>query len=554
MKIKKFIKPTIAKKLAFLIFNAMLGIFLITGFLLYQEREVILKERRNSVQQAVEAAYGVLQYYETLVKKDELTIKEAQVRAIASLRGTRYGGNEYFWINDMEPRILLHPIKPELENTNVSENKDPTGKRLFVEMVNIVKENGAGFVFYMWPKPGSDLPVQKVSYVKGFTPWGWVIGSGVYLDTVQAIFWSQTKTAMLFAVALGIIMFFIGRTVARSITTPLASAIQIAQRVAQGDLTSKILVNTQDETGKLIKALKEMNENLLRIVSNVHVGTDTITTASSQIAAGNLDLSSRTELQASSLEETASAMEELTSTVKQNADNARQANQLAASASNIAIQGGIVVAQVVHTMGEINQSAKKIGDIIGVIDGIAFQTNILAVNAAVEAARAGEQGRGFAVVATEVRSLAQRSAAAAKEIKALIGNSMEKVDIGSKLVAQAGSTMNDVVDSVKRVTDIMAEISDASQEQSAGIEQVNQAIIQMDQVTQQNAALVEEAAAAASALQEQAGSMAQTVSVFKLRTNELDGLAYAAAGKRKHKHKHVTLSNNERVVTSAFTF
>ena len=311
-----------------------------------------------------------------------------------------------------------------------------------------------------------------------------------------------------------------GLFLSRSIVRPITKAVEIAERVAKGDLTGKIEVKTTDETGHLMQALKDMNESLVNIVGQVRIGTDTIATASSQIAAGNMDLSSRTEQQASSLEETASSMEELTSTVKQNADNARQANQLAASASDIAVQGGEIVAQVVDTMEAINDSAKKIVDIISVIDGIAFQTNILALNAAVEAARAGEQGRGFAVVATEVRSLAHRSAAAAKEIKTLIGDSVEKVDAGSKLVAQAGSTMDEVVNSVKRVTDIMAEISAASQEQSVGIEQVNQAVGQMDQVTQQNAALVEEAAAAAGSLQDQASQLAKVVSVFKLDSSQ----------------------------------
>ncbi len=301
-----------------------------------------------------------------------------------------------------------------------------------------------------------------------------------------------------------------------SVTRPLNSAIDIARTVASGDLTTKINVVSKDETGQLMHALKDMNENLMRIVTQVRNGTDAIATGSNQIAAGNLDLSSRTEQQASALEETASSMEEITSTVKQNADNAKQANQLAASASDIAVKGGDVVSQVVTTMGSINEASRKIVDIISVIDGIAFQTNILALNAAVEAARAGEQGRGFAVVATEVRNLAQRSASAAKEIKELIGASVERVEAGGRLVAQAGTTMDEIVESVKRVTDIMAEISSASQEQSAGIEQVNQAITQMDEVTQQNAALVEEAAAAAASLQNQAAQLAQTVGSFKL--------------------------------------
>ncbi|MFH0130245.1 methyl-accepting chemotaxis protein [Variovorax sp. VaC1] len=322
---------------------------------------------------------------------------------------------------------------------------------------------------------------------------------------------------------LGGIAMLVGAAIAwfitRSITRPIGEAVQVAEKVAAGDISSRIDVQSKDETGRLMSALKAMNESLVKIVREVRSGTDTIATASGQIASGNQDLSSRTEEQASSLEQTAASMEELTSTVKQNADNARQANQLAVSASEVAVKGGSVVSQVVDTMGSINASSKKIVDIIGVIDGIAFQTNILALNAAVEAARAGEQGRGFAVVASEVRSLAQRSAAAAKEIKTLIGDSVEKVEEGSKQVAEAGRTMEEIVGSVKRVTDIMGEITAASQEQTSGIEQINQAITQMDQVTQQNAALVEEASAAAQSLQEQAGSLVQAVSVFKLDAN-----------------------------------
>ena len=301
-----------------------------------------------------------------------------------------------------------------------------------------------------------------------------------------------------------------------SITRPMRRALGVADTVAAGDLTSRIEVTSTDETGRLLQALKSMNESLAGTVGTVRRGTDAIATAAAQVASGNLDLSARTEQQASALEQTASSMEELTSTVKQNADNARQANQMADQAASVAARGGDVIREVVTTMNDIHDASGKIADITGVIDGIAFQTNILALNAAVEAARAGEQGRGFAVVASEVRNLAQRSAAAAREIKELIGSSSEKVASGSRLVGQAGETMAEIVQSVDRVNRIIAEITSASGEQTAGIEQINQAIGEMDSVTQQNAALVEQAAAASAAMQEQAALLAQTVASFIL--------------------------------------
>ena len=326
----------------------------------------------------------------------------------------------------------------------------------------------------------------------------------------------------------------------RNITVPLSAAVALAKRVAQGDLGSHIDVRSQDETGQLMAALRDMNAALVRIVGEVRGGTETIATASSQIAAGNMDLSSRTEQQASSLEETASSMEELTAAVKQNADNALAARALASAASAVAVKGGAVVSEVVQTMGSINDSSRKIADIIGVIDSIAFQTNILALNAAVEAARAGEQGRGFAVVATEVRNLAHRSASAAKEIKGLIDDSVDKVGAGSKLVDQAGATMQDVVDSVQRLSAIIGDITDASEEQRLGIEQVNEAISQMDQVTQQNAALVEEAAAAANAMQDQAAQLSQAVQVFRLK-DAPSATQAGAAGAAGHRPLALTM-------------
>jgi methyl-accepting chemotaxis protein len=338
---------------------------------------------------------------------------------------------------------------------------------------------------------------------------------------LYAIVRNACLAGILFGVLLAIL---VGTWVIRGITRPLGAAVTLAQGVAAGDLTQRIAVQSQDETGQLLTALRDMNDSLARTVGQVRAGTETITVASREIASGNADLSARTEEQASALEKTATAMDQLTGTVRQNADNARQANQLVVSASGHAVKGGEVVGQVVNTMGSIKESSRKIADIIGVIDGIAFQTNILALNAAVEAARAGEQGRGFAVVAAEVRNLAQRSANAAKEIKALIGDSVDKVDEGGRLVDEAGKTMGDIVNSVRHVADIMAEITAASDEQSAGIEEIHRAIAQMDRMTQQNAALVEEAAAAAESMQDQALALAQSVAVFKLEQGTASAL------------------------------
>ena len=351
-------------------------------------------------------------------------------------------------------------------------------------------------------------------------PEGTVLGAvsmKVSLDKVNAGLADQRWKSILAAILTSIpVLMLIYPFIHRVVTQPLKLGVGAARGIASGDLTQKIVVNSSNEVGELQTALNDMNASLTKIVGQVRAGTDTIFTASSEIASGNMDLSARTELQAGTLEKTASSMHELTATVNQNADDARRANQLAMSASEVAVKGGAVVAQVVDTMASINASSRKIVDIISVIDGIAFQTNILALNAAVEAARAGEQGRGFAVVASEVRSLAGRSADAAKEIKKLIDDSVSKVDAGGTLVHQAGETMTEIVASIKHVTDIMGNIAAASAEQTAGIERVNDAITEMNKVTQQNAALVEQAAAGAQSLQDQAGHLEQVVSVFKL--------------------------------------
>ncbi|PHM21733.1 MAG: hypothetical protein CK604_05030 [Curvibacter sp. PD_MW3] len=510
---------SIAKRLGLLTASALLGIGLMAGVFLVSERQLVMEERQSSVRQTVEIAHDLIAHFHAQVTKGQLSESEGKQRALDAIKVLRYSGAEYFWVNDMHPRMVMHAIRAELDGKDLSDNKDPTGKRLFVEFVNTVKAEGAGFVFYMWPKPGSDEPVQKVSYVKGFAPWGWVIGSGVYVDTVDAVVTRRAIGLGIGTLLLGGVLLACGLLISRSLLQQLGGeptyAASVTQRIASGDLSADIKLKPNDRAS-LLHGLKTMRDSVADIVGRVRQGSESVATASAEIAQGNHDLSARTESQASSLEETAASMEELSSTVRQNADNAKQANQLAQSASTVAIQGGEVVAQVVDTMKGINDSSRKINDIISVIDGIAFQTNILALNAAVEAARAGEQGRGFAVVAGEVRSLAGRSAEAAKEIKTLITDSVQRVEQGTTLVDQAGTTMSEVVSSIRRVTDIMGEISAASSEQSQGVAQVGEAVTQMDQATQQNAALVEQMAAAASSLKSQAQDLVQTVAVFKL--------------------------------------
>ncbi|WP_431261337.1 methyl-accepting chemotaxis protein [Roseateles chitinivorans] len=366
-------------------------------------------------------------------------------------------------------------------------------------------------------RPNTKDEVEKLYAVVRFEPWDWIIGFGDYIDDIDNAFWRSAVVLLSIGLALMAVVGVLGWRLAGSIYRQLggepAYASDIVHRIGGGDLNVAVDLRGA-HADSLLSAMDRMQRSLSTTVGQIRGSTDTIATAAGEIAAGNRDLSSRTESQASALEETAASMEELTATVKQSADNARQANQLAMSASEIAVQGGKVVDEVVATMASISSSSNKIVDIIGTIDGIAFQTNILALNAAVEAARAGEQGRGFAVVASEVRTLAQRSATAAKEIKALIGDSVQKVEAGGALVGQAGATMSQIVGSVKRVTDIVGEISSASQEQTAGIEQINQAIAQMDQATQQNAALVEQASAAAESLEQQSRVLVTAVGVF----------------------------------------
>ena len=508
-----------ARKLALLVLSALLGIVVLTTWFLVSERQLILAERQASVRQVVESAHSVVARFHALAQKGEMTDAQAQKSALAALEAIRYSGNEYVWVNDMQVRILMHPINPALNGKILSTVKDANGKLMFLGFVQVVQASGAGFVPYVWPKPGSETPVQKISYVKGFAPWGWVIGSGVYIDMVDTAIWQRAREFGLLALLLGGVLLVVGTLISRNLLQQLGGepgyARRIARSIAEGNLAVNVTIKPGDQSS-LMFDIRAMRDSLHHIVQQVRDGTEHIATASQQIAAGNHDLSARTEQQAGALEATAASMEQMTTNIKQNADHARQASVLAHSASDVARQGGAVVAKVVNTMDSINVSSRKVSDITGVIEGIAFQTNILALNAAVEAARAGEQGRGFAVVASEVRNLAQRSSAAAKEIKALISNSASEVQTGAQLAQEAGATMQAVVDSVLRVSTMIEEISQAGHQQSVGIDQVNQAVLHMDQSTQQNAALVEEAATAAASMQQQAQALQQVVSTFHL--------------------------------------
>jgi methyl-accepting chemotaxis protein len=511
-------KITFRQKLFLPLFLSWICLLAVFGVNALQSRALRLEERKTQLSNAGEMAASIAKEYAALAAAGTLPLDEAKKQALARTRALRFGASGYLVIYD-DKTVLMHPIKQELVGTAIANTVDPEGHKPYVDGIAATRGNGAGFIEYLWAKPGSQQPEPKLTYIQAYQPWGWYVMTGLYIDDLDHAFRVQLAGAAGWLVVIGALLtalvWAVVRSVERSIGGDPEDAVAVAQRIAAGDLGMDVPVRAGFDAS-LMAAMKRMRDALAGIVADVRTGTDLIATASREIASGNLDLSSRTEEQASSLEETAASMEELTSTVKNSAENAREASRLADSAAEVAGRGGAVVARVVDTMASINDSSSKIVDIIGVIDGIAFQTNILALNAAVEAARAGEQGRGFAVVASEVRNLAQRSATAAREIKALIGDSVARVDDGAKLVEEAGATMQEIVASVNKVSTMIGAISNATQEQGEGIEHINQAIAQMDQVTQQNASLVEEAAAASEAMQEQAAKLAQVVSVFRV--------------------------------------
>ena len=507
---------TIAKRLYALILSVVLGLVALAGFSIYEMDRVYTA-----------ASYATTNTVPSLLTLHDAFVPFSQVRAavwqhLASKDATKHDKLE---AEIVEARTAIGKALDKYEKENLSDEQDKA--LLATDRAVLLRYDAMRDKVLALSKAGEldaarDLLLTNQPIIKelvdafaahhGYNEKLANMGAAEGIATAASARWISSGLAL----AVMVLVAGMGLLLARRIAASLKNAIEVAHTIAGGDLSVQISATSKDEVGQLMTAMAEMSESLVRIVAEVRSGTETIGTASSEIAAGNLDLSARTEQQAGSLEETASAMEELTATVRQNSDNARQAKQMAVSASDKAVRGGEVMGDVIRTMEAIDSASNKIADIISVIDGIAFQTNILALNAAVEAARAGEQGRGFAVVATEVRNLAHRSAAAAKEIKTLISDSVEQVEQGGKLVQQAGAAMTEVVDTVRSVTDIVSEISAASAEQSTGIDEINRAITQMDEVTQQNAALVEEAAAASQSLQEQAGNLASVVGAFKL--------------------------------------
>ena len=487
---------------------------LLTWFML-SATENALQERKNATRQHVEVAYGVLSWAQAKEVSGEMTREQAQTVAKQAVGALRYDTNEYFWINDMSANIVMHPIKPELVGKDGSSIKDPNGFAVFVGFADMVRKNGQGFVPYLWPKPGLTQPVEKLSYVKGFAPWGWVLGSGIYIDDLRNDEAQRTRLAGIVVVLALLLVGYVFISFYKVNKGGLSLVSQHLNELAAGDLRTRPSKPWgKDEPALLILDLARVYASMNELVRRVRHSARELANTSAEVSRASLDLSARTEQAASALGQQASAVEQIGAQVSETAQRTQRAATVAHENAQVADRGGRIITDVVTTMHDIQQSSVKISDIIGTLDGIAFQTNILALNAAVEAARAGESGRGFAVVASEVRSLAGRSAAAAREIKSLISVSVERVVAGTAIVEDAGKAMTEMVTNANQINSLLGEISGATAEQAKGVDEVIKAIHALDGNTQQNAALVEETSSAAASLSEQATRLTGEIARF----------------------------------------
>jgi len=536
--LKMFERLSLSARVWLVIAVAVTGLVALAVMSCLDGRGLLMQARERALSDEVAMATSLIDSYRNRAAKGEFSDAEAQRQAMSALSTLRWNnGTGYVYVFDSNLVMHMHPIMPNRDGNSIRDDHDSTGKYLYREMLAADQQDGHGLTEYMWPMPGSKGDQHKITYTAYYKPWDLHVAAGAYFVDINAQFQQMLIRRLLRAgiVAL-LVMLVVGesmRSIRRSIGGEPSVALAIASRIADGDLRNDQAMTAVP--GSLLDMLDRMRGKLTEVVGEVQQSAQTVTSAAQQIARGNDDLSYRTQEQASSLEETAASMEEMTSTVKQSADNAQHASQLAMAMRVQAERGGDVASRASEAMQGIRQASAQIADIVSLIDEISFQTNLLALNAAVEAAHAGEHGRGFAVVADEVRSLAQRSARAAKEIKTLISDSVEKVQVGSQLVDESGQTLAGIIASVKKVVDIVDEISAASQEQSSGIEQVNRAVMQMDEVTQQNAALVEEAASAARAMQEQADRLSAQMGYFRVRgaAQETQASARDAAVVRK---------------------
>ena len=491
-----------SKVLSLFLAAVLLVLLGLLGYFIPVVGDSLMAEKRLATKSAVETAYSVLAYYGGKESSGALTREEAQAEAKAELRSMRYMDGNYYWINDLGPTMIMHPIKPDLDGKDMTASKDPTGKQLFLEMSNVGRESGEGFVPYMWPKPGKDAPQAKISYVKLYKPWGWLVGSGIYVDDVDAQI-SSLRWQILIPTIVGMgIIIFIVVLVVRGIVQPLQDAVQVSNLMAKGDLTRDITVRSKDEVGQLSQAMSNMLTELRRVVGEVTSATEQVAAGSEELAASAIELSQGATEQASSVEEVSASMEEMTSSIEQNADNAQTTDKMTNKAADDTDRGGQAVAKTVDAM-------KQIADKILIVEEIARQTNLLALNAAIEAARAGEHGKGFAVVAAEVRKLAERSGTAASEISELSISSVQVAE-------EAGGLLGQIVPDIQKTAELVQEIASASNEQSQGGEQVNRAIQELDKVIQQNASASEEVASTAEELSGQAVQLQDAIRFFKL--------------------------------------